>query len=169
MTLNRDAIAIQPCQVSAFGSDLGYTDTPFEWYPEIGWDPIFTEQLGIEPADFDYLGIAAYGTVRLMQYDAATMAAAFGPWNSSKTTTYPNASVLAGMAATEITGATGALVVTPTKTAARRQKLTVYNGLITVARGAQLRWGQRLNVGIPLMVFALRDGSGNGWKIEPSA
>lgn len=168
MTLDRAAICIQPCVISVGGNDIGYTDTPFEWYPEVVWEPILTEQLGVEPVDFEFQGVAAYGTVRLMQYDTNAMNALLKPWNSSKTATYPNASVVAGMSATELS-ATQALIVTPTKTAAKRQKLTIYNGLVTVARGAQFRWAQRANVGMPLIVFALRDGSGNGWKLEPSA
>lgn len=166
---DRSALCIQPATVTFGGVDIGYTESGFEFYPEPQWDALFAEEFGKEPLDFVFNGYAAFGSCLLMEYKAGSMAAAFGAINSSKTATYPTAAVKIGMRATEISGATGALVVTPIASTANRIKLTLYNALGMISRGAAQRWAQRASVGIPVMFFALRDGSGNSWKEEPVA
>lgn len=169
MAFSRDNISIAPAQITIDATVIGYTEVPFDFFPEVQLEPLFTEQLGLEPFDYIYLGTAAFGTTVLMQYDTASMKGPGGGFVSGSTITVPGSTVKAGERASEISGMTGEVVVTPLKVNAKRPKLTIYNAVLTTPKGAALRWGSRITLGTPLMVMAIRDGSDQLYKLEPSA
>lgn len=169
MSLSRANISIAPAYITLGGTNIGYTEVPFDWFPEEQLEPLFVEQLGLEPFDYIHLGFASFGTTTLMQYDGDAMAAAYGGFQSAGTVTVPGATVKAGMRATEIAGKTGQIVVTPIKTGTMRPKLTIYNGVLAVPKGAAQRWGSRATLGTPIIILAIRDGSDQIFKEEPSA